>query len=132
MIFKMKNTFSEKDEMLVLIVENSDTCCKLLSLYLERAGVNYISVSTGLQAIKTCKSNLNISHVLLSILLPGIDGIEVCKAIKEIRPELEIIFLTAFTEPIYKKLGIEAGASHYITKPINYRELLVVLFDGMD
>jgi DNA-binding response OmpR family regulator len=128
----MKNTFIEKDEMLVLIVENSDSCCRLLCLYLERAGVKFISVSTGIQAIKNCESNLKISHVLLGILLPGIDGIETCKAIKEIRPELEIIFQTAFTEPIYKKLGIEAGASHYITKPINYRKLLAVLFDRLD
>ena len=128
----MNNTSIEKDEMLVLIVENSDTCCRLLSVYLERAGAKFIVVSTGFQAIKSCESNLNISHVLLSILLPGIDGIETCKAIKVIRPELEIIFQTAVTETIYKKLGIEAGASHYITKPINYRELLAVLFDGMD
>lgn len=132
MIRIMKNICIEKDEMLVLIVENSDSCCRLLCLYLERAGVKFISVSTGIQAIKNCESNLDISLVLLSILLPDINGIEVCKELKRVRPDLEIIFQTAFTEPIYKKLGIEAGASHYITKPINYRKLLAVLFDRLD
>jgi DNA-binding response OmpR family regulator len=127
----MKTTFRDKDEMFVLIVEDSALCCKLLSLYLKKAGIKFIDVSTGVKAIKACESNHNISVVLLNILLPDKNGFEVCKTIKRIRPDIEIVFQTAFNEPEYKELGFKAGASHYITKPIAYSELLAVLLDGM-
>jgi len=127
----MQNSTKENHEILVLIVEYTDSCFYLLSAYLKKARVKFIGVSTGLQAIEICESNKDITHVLLNLRLPDINGIEVCKTIKRMRPMMDVIFQTAIADSESKMLGIQAGASHYLTKPITYKDLSDVLFNEM-
>ncbi|NJK97073.1 MAG: response regulator [Chloroflexia bacterium] len=65
--------------------------------------------------------------VLLDLRLPDINGIEVCKTIKSLRPNFTVIFQTATTDPEYRKHGLNAGAKAYLIKPLLFEDLLTIL-----
>jgi len=125
----MIENFKINIEMLALIVDDDDFCYKILSTYLKIMGVNYVRASSGIEAMEVCASNQKISLVLLDMQLPDMDGIAICKAIRKMSPGMVVIFQTGVSDPVYKDLGIEAGARYYLTKPIIYRELLSIFKD---
>ena len=79
-----------------------------------------VSGKEGIDLLKTKKPDL----IILDIMLPGIDGFEVCKRIKEINQNLPIIMLTAKSQESDKLLGFELGADDYVTKPFSVKELV--------
>jgi len=101
-----------------MIVEDEECLLKLASIILTSRGYEVIGAADGLQALNILESD-TINLVLLDVMLPGIDGFEVCKRIKQQRDfaDLPVVMLTAKTNKEDLARGDEAGASWYITKP---------------
>lgn len=109
----------------VLIVDDEEHIVELLSFNIQNAGYRVLTASDGLEAIKIAKQE-KPQLILLDLMLPGLDGLDVCKEIKMSREtkNISIIILTAKGEELDKVLGLELGADDYITKPFSIRELL--------
>ena len=103
----------------ILAVDDEVHILELISFNLKAAGYHVVTALTGEEALKRCEVE-KPSLVLLDIMLPGIDGLEVCRRLKG---NIPIIMLTARGDEVDKILGLELGADDYITKPFSVREL---------
>lgn len=105
----------------ILIVDDDENITELIALYLEKEGYATKSVNNGTDAIDVFKSYLP-NLVVLDLMLPGRDGFDVCKDIRQIS-NIPIIMLTAKGETFDKILGLELGADDYMVKPFDTKEL---------
>ena len=108
---------------LILIIEDEANIVQLDRLYLEREGYTVESAAdgqAGLDAIKRLRPDL----VVLDVMLPVMDGLAVCQALRAANNPVPVIMATARDEDIDKILGLELGADDYLTKPYNPRELV--------
>jgi len=106
-----------------LIVDDEQSILTLLQYNLEQAGFDVISAGDGEQAKQkaiTEKPDL----IILDLMLPKMDGIEVCKQLRQERIDIPILMLTAKDDEFDKVLGLELGADDYMTKPFSPRELI--------
>ena len=112
------------DEKKILIVDDEDHIRELLKFNLEKNGYVVYMANDGLNGLKLAREK-QVDLILLDLMLPGMDGFEVCKEIRRdnIISNVPIIMLTAKSEEIDKILGLELGADDYITKPFSIREL---------
>ena len=106
----------------ILVVDDEKNICDLLRMYLEKEGFAVVMAHNGLDAVKTFASE-NPDLVLLDIMLPGLDGWQVCREIRK-TSEKPIIMLTAKDEVFDKVLGLELGADDYVTKPFDTKEII--------
>jgi DNA-binding response OmpR family regulator len=106
----------------VLVIDDDTNICELLRLYLEKEGFSVISANDGEAALAAFKSE-EPDMVLLDIMLPGADGFEVLKHLRE-KSDAPVIFLTARDAEEDKLEGFELGADDYISKPFSVRELM--------
>lgn len=108
----------------VLIVDDEEHIVELIKFNLETQGYKVITANNGISAIEMAE-NEHPDLVLLDLMLPGMDGYDVCKAIKGNKKisNTSIIMLTAKGEEFDKVLGLELGADDYMTKPFSIREL---------
>lgn len=106
----------------VLIVDDDKNICDLLRVYLEKEGYSTIISNEGNEAMVKFNS-LNPDIVLLDIMLPGMEGWQICKEIRK-ASDTPIIMLTAKSEIFDKVLGLELGADDYIVKPFDTKEVL--------
>lgn len=106
----------------ILIVDDDLNIAELISLYLTKECYETTIVEDGLAAIESFKNN-NYNLILLDLMLPGIDGYEVCREIRK-TSNIPIIMLSAKGEIFDKVLGLELGADDYIIKPFDSKELV--------
>ncbi len=109
-------------EKKILLVEDEQTLAKALKFSLEKEGFQVVVAYDGQEALNFFEND-EADLVVLDLMLPKIDGFEVCRALRR-QSDLPIIMLTARDEDIDKILGLELGADDYITKPFNTRELI--------
>jgi two-component system alkaline phosphatase synthesis response regulator PhoP len=114
---------SARDGADVLIIEDDPKIVELLTLHLGDIGLSTEAVSSGNRGLKRALE-AEYRLVILDLMLPGLDGFEVCKRIRAEKGQLPILMLTAKSEELDKVLGLELGADDYITKPFSIRELL--------
>lgn len=107
----------------VLIVEDEPKIAELLKKYLENAGYKTHWIADG-NAASTWLLNNPVELVLLDLMLPGKDGLDICKELRQRAPQPPIIILTARAEEIDRLLGLELGADDYICKPFSPREVI--------
>lgn len=107
---------------LVLVVDDEKTLVKALSFNLEKEGFRVEQAYDGEEALQKV-FDLKPDIVVLDLMLPELDGFEVCRRIRK-KLDIPIIMLTARSEDIDKVLGLELGADDYLTKPFNSRELV--------
>lgn len=107
----------------ILLVDDEPSILQLSRMYLEREGFEIQSAQDGLQALQAVE-RLKPALLVLDVMLPGLDGFEVCRRLRAANNPLPIIMLTARDEDIDKILGLELGADDYLTKPFNPRELV--------
>jgi DNA-binding response OmpR family regulator len=108
---------------LVLLVDDEANIIQLARMYFEREGFRVSEAGdgpAGLKAIEDQRPDL----VVLDVMLPGMDGFEVCKRVRAENNDIPILMLTARDDDIDKILGLELGADDYLTKPFNPRELV--------
>jgi DNA-binding response OmpR family regulator len=103
----------------VLLVEDDDGVAEAFSLALEGLGHEVVLAVSGEQALTTL-SDGNFEVVLLDVMLPGIDGFEVCRRIRA-RSLVPVILLTARGDPVDVVVGLECGADDYVVKPVEPR-----------
>jgi DNA-binding response OmpR family regulator len=106
----------------VLVVEDESSIASFVSLYLKNAGYAVRTAATGGDALTQAAAH-DPALIVLDLMLPDIDGIEVCKRIRQ-RSDVPILMLTARDEDVDKIIGLEVGADDYLTKPFNPRELV--------
>ena len=106
----------------VLIIEDEISSLQVLSSFLEEAGHKVIPKSDGLAGLEVVK-NQNIDLVLCDLKLPNLSGLEFYKKMKEIKPNVPLIMITAFSSVQSAVEIIKLGAFDYLTKPLNYDEL---------
>jgi two-component system, OmpR family, alkaline phosphatase synthesis response regulator PhoP len=108
---------------LILLVDDEPSIIQLARMYLERENYRVEAAGDGEAALEAI-SKLNPDLVVLDVMLPRLDGLEVCKRLRAQENPVAIIMLTARDEDIDKILGLELGADDYLTKPFNPRELV--------
>lgn len=107
----------------VLIVDDEKPIVTLLKYNLEKAGFSTDEAYDGLEAVKKGESN-DYDLIVLDLMLPHLDGIEVCKHLRNNKIETPILMLTAKDEEFDKVLGLELGADDYLTKPFSPKEVV--------
>jgi two-component system, OmpR family, response regulator len=105
----------------ILLVDDEQPIQTLLSFPLQRDGYEVVQASDGREALARF-SEQSFDLVVLDLMLPRMDGLEVCKRLRAKGSTVPIIMLTAKSEEIDKVLGLELGADDYITKPFSMRE----------
>lgn len=108
---------------LILLVDDEPSIIQLARMYLERENYRVEEASDGEAALESVK-RINPALVVLDVMLPKLDGFEVCRRLRSINNQVAIILLTARDEDMDKILGLELGADDYLTKPFNPRELV--------
>lgn len=108
---------------LILLVDDEPSIVHLARMYLEREGFRIESVSDGQAALDKVERQHPVL-VVLDVMLPKLDGFEVCRRLRASQNPVAILMLTARDEDIDKILGLELGADDYLTKPFNPRELV--------
>ncbi|AQL56474.1 response regulator transcription factor [Abyssicoccus albus] len=107
----------------ILVVDDEESISTLLKYNLIQAGYEVVTAFDGEEALNVVKQE-NPSLIVLDIMLPKIDGVEVCRTIREQRNQVPILMLTAKDDEFDKVLGLELGADDYMTKPFSPREVV--------
>ena len=106
----------------ILIIDDDENIAELISLYLTKEFFNVKIVTDGAQAMREFDL-FSPNLVLLDLMLPGVDGYQLCREIRQ-KSKVPIIILSAKAEVFDKVLGLELGADDYITKPFDSKELI--------
>ena len=107
----------------VLLVDDEESVQKLLTYPLEREGYTVVQARDGEEALERYRET-QVDLVILDLMLPRLDGLAVCRRLREERSAVPIIMLTARGDEGDKVLGLELGADDYITKPFSIREFM--------
>ncbi len=106
----------------VLVVEDEESIASFVAMYLKKGGFNVSIAATGSDALAKASAE-GPALIVLDLALPDIDGIDVCRRIRQ-RSDVPILMLTARDDDVDKIIGLEVGADDYLTKPFNPRELV--------
>ena len=107
----------------VLILEDEVNIRSFVVINLKRAGYEPVEAGTGTEALEQLREHQDIGVAILDIMLPDIDGFEVCRRIRATNKQIGIIMLTARTQEMDKVTGLMTGADDYVTKPFSPAEL---------
>ena len=107
----------------VLVLEDESSIRSLIVINLRRAGYEVVEAESGEEALEKLKLHSDVRVALLDIMLPGIDGFEVCRRIRATNASIGIIMLTARSQEMDKVTGLMTGADDYVTKPFSPAEL---------
>jgi len=108
----------------VLVVDDDTTLAGVVVGYLQRAGHTATHVGDGRAALDSVAA-APPDLMVLDLMLPGMDGLEVCRRVRQSRPDLPVVMLTALGEAEDRIAGLEVGADDYVTKPFSPRELVL-------
>ena len=108
----------------VLVVDDDTTVAEVVLGYLRRAGLRATHAADGPRALAAAESDPP-DLVVLDLMLPGIDGLEVCRRLRVRRPDLPVVMLTALGRESDRVTGLERGADDYLSKPFSPRELVL-------
>ncbi len=107
----------------VLVLEDEDNIRSFVVINLKRAGYETIEAASGEEALEQLRRNQDIRVAILDIMLPDMDGFEVCRRIRASNAKIGVIMLTARTQEMDKVTGFMTGADDYVTKPFSPAEL---------
>ncbi|GAA6182903.1 response regulator transcription factor [Aliiglaciecola sp. NS0011-25] len=106
----------------VLLVEDDNDIANLIRLNLSELGIETTHIDNGKAALE-CALNDDYSLMILDVMLPQISGLDICRQVRDKKPQQAIIMLTAKNSETDRVLGLELGADDYMTKPFSVREL---------
>ena len=107
----------------ILVLEDESSIRSFVVINLRRAGFEPVEAETGAQALEKLKEYPDIRVALLDVMLPDIDGFEVCRRIRAVDNRMGIIMLSAKSQEMDKLTGLSSGADDYVTKPFSTAEL---------
>jgi DNA-binding response OmpR family regulator len=108
----------------VLVVDDDPTVSDVVRRYLEQDGYRVRLAADGLAALAAVADD-RPDLVVLDLMMPGLDGLEVCRQLRNRLPDLPVVMLTALGEEADRVIGLEVGADDYLTKPFSPRELVL-------
>ncbi len=108
----------------VLVVEDDLTVAEVVRTYLEHTGIEVEHAADGVTALAVA-ARVRPDLVVLDLMLPGLPGLDVCRRLREARPDLPVVMLTALGEESDRVVGLELGADDYLVKPFSPRELVL-------
>jgi len=108
----------------ILVLEDESSIRSFIVINLRRAGYEAVEAETGEEALEKLAADKEICLALLDVMLPGIDGFEVCRRIRATGSQIGIIMLTARSQETDKVTGLMTGADDYVTKPFSPAELI--------
>ncbi|NLD88167.1 MAG: response regulator transcription factor [Clostridiales bacterium] len=107
----------------ILVIEDEDSIRGFVVISLKRAGYAVVEAGSGEEAFEVLSKNPDVMLMVVDVMLPGIDGYEICRRVRASGSDMGIIMLTARTQEIDKVTGLMTGADDYITKPFSPAEL---------
>ena len=107
----------------VLVIEDTRDIAHLVELHLKDLGCEVHVTNDGKEGLSKAQSN-SFDLIILDLILPGMEGLEICKALRSGTAYVPILMLTARSTDLDRILGLELGADDYLTKPFNIQELL--------
>jgi DNA-binding response OmpR family regulator len=107
----------------VLVVDDDPTVSEVVHSYLDRAGLQVTRAADGVTALDVARRT-RPDLVVLDLMLPGMSGLDVCRRLREVRPDVAVVMLTALGEESDRIVGLETGADDYLVKPFSVGELL--------
>ena len=107
----------------ILVVDDNKGVLELLILLLSKHGLSVVSASSGNECLDIVKSRA-IDLVILDVMMPVMDGLQVCQELKKIAPSIPIILLTARDDMVTRAAAMDLGVSEFVAKPVNNRDLL--------
>lgn len=107
----------------ILIVDDEASIVTLLQYNIEKAGFDTVTAKNGQEGLDIAIST-SFDLIVLDLMLPGMDGIEVCKQLRQRQIDTPILMLTAKDDELDKVLGLEMGADDYLTKPFSPKEVI--------
>lgn len=107
----------------VLVVEDDPTMAEMLAYNLRRQGMDVESTADGAEGLRLARAR-EVSLLILDLMLPSIDGMQIADEVRLTRPDVPILMLTARTEEETKLRGFAAGVDDYLTKPFSMDELV--------
>jgi two-component system alkaline phosphatase synthesis response regulator PhoP len=107
----------------VLVIEDDLTMAEMVAYNLKREGFSTGVATDGLEGLRLSKDR-GVGVVVLDLMLPSLDGLQIARALRAARPEVPILMLTARSEPALKMEGFDAGADDFLTKPFHMEELI--------
>jgi DNA-binding response OmpR family regulator len=106
----------------ILVVEDDATVAKAVTLACERVGLSVVVASTGVAALREV-STRSVDAIVLDLWLPDIDGLDVCRRLRELGMNTPLLILSARADEVDRIVGLEAGADDYMIKPFSPAEL---------
>jgi len=114
----------DSKQLVVLIAEDEDSNFKYLEIVLKKAMYKVLRAGDGFEAVEKCRTHPEIDILLLDLKMPGMDGFEAAKKIRNLLPQLPIIALSAYVSSQDEEAAIQAGCNEYVVKPISKTRLL--------
>ena len=107
----------------ILVIEDEDNIRSFVVINLKRAGYDVLEAGSGEEAFQVLEQHRDVVLMVVDLMLPGIDGYEICRQVRARGSEVGIIMLTARSQEMDKVMGLMNGADDYITKPFSPAEL---------
>lgn len=112
----------------ILCIDSDADSCEIMEILMERAGFEVISKQTGLDALDFARNN-NFSVIISEYLLSDIDALQLCMQIKEIAPNVPIVFYSLESRNEHRQRGLSAGAKAYLVKPNDLERIEKTVLD---
>jgi CheY-like chemotaxis protein len=120
----IEDEIHQSEKLKILVVEDDEISIKLLGLMIKPLEGEIFQAITGHEAVEVCRNNPDIDLVLMDIQMPGMNGYEATRQIREFNKDVVIIAQTAYALPGDRKKALEAGCNDHISKPIKQKDLL--------
>jgi PAS domain S-box-containing protein len=126
-IVSTENTENQIKNLKILIAEDDETSERFISMTVNKFSKEILEVRNGIETVEICRTNPDLDLILMDIQMPGLNGHEAIRQIRQFNKDVVIIAQTAFGLSGDREKAIEAGCNDYITKPINKAELQTLI-----
>ena len=117
----------QQSEPVVLIAEDDDSNFRYIEVVLKKSSYKVLRAINGYETLEICRKNPDVKILLMDLKMPGMDGFEATRQIRQFLPELPIVVLSAYISLADEEAARSAGCNDYITKPVSKAKLLETL-----
>jgi len=107
----------------ILVVDDNHAILEFLLLLLSKSGFHALGASSGRECLRKVQET-EVDLIILDVMMPVMDGLEVCREVKKIAPTIPVILLTARDDMVTRAAAMDLGVSEFIAKPVNNADLL--------
>jgi len=119
----MEKAQSSATTSIVLVVDDNKDAVDIVARLLSHHGITALRAYSGQECLEIVRSR-SVDVIVLDVMMPGMDGLEVCKHLKEVVPAPPVILLTAKDDMATRAAGMSLGVSEFMVKPVNNRDLI--------